>query len=333
VNITRHLALLWLIALTGVEAQITVTNVTGSDALLASRSSNLITNGSFETGVPTTHDTGDLGVLRSAFAAVTVGSPLVGVENTVTPTGWSTAGSTGVNNYSSWSNTSTGQNYYPGTNNGTFHGGNSTNAAVQPDGNYGLYFGNSGVTSVSSGFSVNSDTNGVLGVTGTISNTSVYGSTVVSQSVNLTAGHAYLLDFWTSGEEATTGRFGRDGIFQVQIVGSSTSNFYFSAPSGANVDAIGTASATGTSQRYHVFFTPTVSQAYTFSWTSWGHFNLNGLTTNWNYGNVQTSELVLDDVVLNDVTTPEPSTWGAGVVFLLLVGLKLRNRRRALALI
>jgi hypothetical protein len=290
----------------------------------------LITNGSFETGAPTTHDTGDLGVLRSAFAAVTVGSPLVGVVNTVTPTGWSTTGSTGVNSYSSWSNTNTGQNYYPGTNAAPYHGGNSTQAVVQPDGNFGLYFGNFAATSVSGNFSVNSDTNGVLGVTGTISNTSAYGSTRISQSVNLTAGHDYLLDFWASGEEATVGAFARDGIFRVQIAGNSTSSFYFSAPSGANVDSIGNAVTTGTEQRYHIYFTPTSTRSYTFSWTSWGHLNLNGLTTNWNYGNVATSELVLDDVVLNDVTTPEPSTWGAGVVLLLMVGLKLRNRRKAL---
>jgi hypothetical protein len=236
------------------------------------------------------------------------------------------AGSTGVNNYSTWTNTNTGQNYYDGTGTAPYHGGAAIQAVAQTNGNFGLYFGNYTATSVSSGFTVAGSTDGVLNVSGTLSNTSNYGTTIISQTVTLTAGRTYLLDFWTSGEDATDTRFARDGIFRTQIIGPTTTyDFYFGAPGGQNVDATGTADTVGTSQRYKINFTASTTGSYTFDWQSWGHINLGGLTPNWSYGNVETSELVLDDVILNDVT-PEPSTWAAGLAILLLTLIPLWKR-------
>ncbi|PYJ03962.1 MAG: hypothetical protein DME25_10835, partial [Verrucomicrobia bacterium] len=111
---------------------------------------------------------------------------------------------------------------------------------------------------------------------------------------------AYLLDFWTSGEELAGGQFLVDGFFGLQITGEPT--IYLAAPSGSGL--------VGPSQRYQVLFNPT-SPNVTFRWINWGHY--------FDANNNLSNELVLDDVILNLTEVPEPTGLGLvalGAIFL-----------------
>jgi len=127
--------------------------------------------------------------------------------------------------------------------------------------------------------------------------------TLAQTVTGLSTGSAYLLDFWTSGEDASTGAFPHDGIFQLDITGESS--MYFTAPSGNT--------GLGTSQRYYVLFQPT-SSTTTFTWTNWGHY-LGG----------QATALVLDDVILNKSAVPEPATMA--VMGMCVLALARRRKR------
>lgn len=114
------------------------------------------------------------------------------------------------------------------------------------------------------------------------------GPVTLKQTVTgLNTSSTYVLDFWTSGENVGTPEFAIDGFFGLQITGESL--LYFAAPSGNG--------PIGSSQRYQVYFTPSVSTV-TFEWDNWGHYSGPGGLSD---------ELVLDDVILNVVETPKPS--------------------------
>ncbi|MDD5262741.1 MAG: hypothetical protein PHD76_12925 [Methylacidiphilales bacterium] len=326
-------------------AQILVSSVTGSTSLLGNHGSNLITNGSFETGASTTTDSFSGGIIRDNW---TQSSGLTGFNQHV-PTGWSNAGSSGANNYATWTNTaggalgSVGQSYYPGT--GANAGSDPISSAAVPDGSKALYFGNLYIASVSAGIHINSDVNGVLSMTagtGTLSHTltsadfhpsTANGTSRISQAVTLIAGHKYLLDFWAGGEDSnivagttTDPQYNSDGIFMASITSTSTtSQFFFDSASGTGVDAQGLSSGVGTFQRYHINFIAASTGTYTLSFQSWGHGSSSN-TVNWFTGTqasgVGASELVLDDVILNDLT-PEASTLAAGAVVLMMAGFPL----------
>jgi hypothetical protein len=188
-------------------------------------------------------------------------------------TGWSAAGQPGT--YASWGNDGNGR---------------LRASELLPDGQNAVYFGGGIMASVTPLPTFNPDG------TVTFSSSPVFVPKPTSAPVTLwqtvsglNTSLSYTLDFWTSSEAAGGSNFpGGDGFFGLDITGES--QMYFAAPSGM--------SGLGTSQRYYIEFQPSASTV-TLQWTNWGHFNnVNGLTT----------ELVLDDVILNPTPVPEPAS-------------------------
>ena len=139
----------------------------------------------------------------------------------------------------------------------------------------------------------------------------------------LNTSNQYGLSFWVSGENAAT-RLYSDGIFGLDVTGFSTT--YLTVPSGT--------SALGASHVYRFEFVPTNSTT-TITFTNWGHF-YDAQTTGWTI-NVFTTELVLDDVILNDLGpvrpaggVPEPFTAtlaGMALAVVALAGTRRRSKR------
>ena len=127
----------------------------------------------------------------------------------------------------------------------------------------------------------------------------------LAQTVGLTVGNTYVLDFWVSGEANTSG-FGNAGVFQLFIGGS---NVFLTDPgTAANPGGI-----TGAFARYTVTFTAdNALEPITFR----------------NYGHVcgSCTELVLDDLGLH-AAVPEPGTLSlAALAALGMAGLRRRRR-------
>ena len=258
-------------ALSPLLASASIVSISSGDTLIGNRLLNLIQNGSFEAdaGFATNY---------SAWATGTTQLPAMSI------TGWQASGQSG--SYAIWGNDGSSK---------------IVGSEVMPDGPNGVYFGG-GIMGAPSPMPTVA-ANGIV----TFSSTPVFSPkpnqapVMLWQTVSgLNTSQTYLLDFWTSGEDATAPQFADDGIFGLDITGEST--MYFSAPSSYT--------GLGTSQRYYVMFQPTASTV-TFTWTNWGHYiTPNGLST----------ELVLDDVILNVQAVPEPATLavlGAGALALL----------------
>ena len=114
----------------------------------------------------------------------------------------------------------------------------------------------------------------------------------------LTVGATYLLDFWTSGE-FDNGRLIEPSVFGLSIGSESVFLTVPSPLSVFNADSI----------RYYVYFTAT-NNTESISFINWGHISEDSQSTT-------ATELVLDDVIVNNVSIPEPSlTWS----FLALAG-------------
>lgn len=125
----------------------------------------------------------------------------------------------------------------------------------------------------------------------------------------MTPGAQYALSFWASGKSAVGGcGFGHDGIFGLDLTGNAT--LFLAAPSGC--------SSLGNSHVYEFTFVPS-DPVVTLTFTNWGHFSPTG-TTGWTLPT--TTELVLDDVIINAV--PEPNS--VGLLALSLLGLALAGR-------
>ena len=265
------------------------TQITSGDALLGDRGSNLLSNGSFEAAGPVGATPNTL----SFWAAGTNNAPFVSVS------GWGTAGAAAT--YS----------YYGGA-------GNGKNVA---DGSNSLYFGNFYAAQINETPVFNADGTVTFSGSPTITSRNAgpgwglapgnYGTSVLGQNISgLTIGQTYLLDFWASGEDAgpSGGTFPHDGFFQFQIAGTDSGGletYYLAAPSGN--------SGLGISQRYYVEFVAGATDVG-ISFTNFGHMgNQNESnpafvpTAGWTLPT--TSELVLDDVILNHIPTiPEPSS-------------------------
>jgi hypothetical protein len=170
--------------------------------------------------------------------------------------------------------------------------------AANPHGNNGLYFGNN-FNSVGTTASIATSGEITFASTPTFSNRP--GPVTLSQTVSgLSTTDVARLEFWVSGESNTSG-FTGTGLFGLSISGETLT--YLLLPSSSNTF--------GASQRYYVDFTPT-SSSLTISFLNWGHItDINGSGT----------ELVLDDVILNQV--PAPSALG-----LLGMGALVAGRRR-----
>lgn len=250
---------------------------------------NLVVNGSFEVGAPAPNGP------VNYWATGTTNTPF-GV-----PGGWSSSGAPAT--YAYWGSTGSGPYY---TNFG----------AALPDGQSGLYFGNL-FTSV--------DQTPVWNANGTVSFanpptfTPTYGvPAVLSQTVptDLNPSPAYLLSFWVSGEDAQFGQW-PDGVFGLRVTNVLPGDpiQYLTTPGGQ--------SSLGSSIRFEYQFTPiNPLLPVTIEFINWGHLNA------WldpNSGAVtqmpMTSELVLDDVIVNMVPAP-------GAAMVLGAGALLAARRR-----
>jgi MYXO-CTERM domain-containing protein len=234
-------------------------------ATLANPTANLITNGSFETGAAGNQNWTGPGPHTGPSPP---GSP-------VTIPSWNAAYPTGA--YGWWGPI-------------TFAGapcGEATNC---------VYFGN---WTMSASATPTTLSNGVVlfggpvTFTNTAPNFANQGPVTLSQTVSLTVGETYLLDFWTSGEEVG----GAPGVFGLTI---GSNHIYLEAVEAA--------------RRYYVSFSPSTA-ATTITFSNWGHLVQNSVIG---------TELVLDDVILNATTTPEP----ASALLLPLALAALARRRR-----
>lgn len=253
-----------------------IVSVVGNDTLVGNRPANLILNGSFEADV-------GFATNNSYWATGT------GLTPTMSLTSWTASGQ--VASYAIWGNDGLG--------------GIKGSASI-PHGNNALYFG-AGIMAVVAPFPTEAADGQVsFSSTPALLSKPTDGPVTLEQTVSgLNTSATYLLDFWTSGENIGTTEFPVDGFFGLQITGEPL--VYLAAPSGNG--------PTGASQRYQVYFVPSVPTV-TFRWINWGHyFGPNGLS----------DELVLDDVILNGVV-PEPATFAT--VGLASAGLLLRRRVR-----
>jgi hypothetical protein len=181
-------------------------------------------------------------------------------------------------------------------------------SAPLPHGTNGLYFG-AGIMAVVAPWPTEAaDGQVTFGSPPALLSKPTDGPVTLEQTVSgLNPSATYLLDFWTSGENIGTPEFSVDGFFGLEITGES--RLYFASPSGNG--------PVGNSQRYQVYFNPASTTA-TFRWINWGHYSgPNGLS----------DELVLDDVILNQMEVPEPSSFGLLGLFGAMLCWQNRARR------
>ena len=182
-----------------------------------------------------------------------------------------------------------------------------------PDGAYGVYFGNSFVSSISE--TPTFLANGRVQFTSppTITPGTGYSPPVqLWQSLSgLNTGHKYGLSFWVSGEASRYPTFQQDGLFALDVTGFDRE--YLAIPCNF--------SPLGISHVYEFTFVPSASNV-TVRFTNWGHFAGNGGTAGWTLPD--TTELALDDVIVNDLgPVPEPAT----ASLLIPAGLALLRKR------
>jgi hypothetical protein len=217
-------------------AQAGIVSISSGSAVVGDHTSNLIANGSFETGA--------VGTQRWAGAA---GQALGGTPNgdgaSVAIPSWNAAFDTGA--YGWW-------------------GPLSFAGAPCANGTSCLYFGNSFATLNSAAtFGANGVVTfaGTAGLTGNFAGNS--DPVVLSQTVSgLVVGSTYTLDFWVSGESNTNG-FNNSGIFGLDV--GSDSVFLTAVAANANGSGI-----SGASKRYLVTFTAD-STSETIAFKNWGH--------------------------------------------------------------
>jgi len=251
---------------------------------LGTHAGNLVTTGSFEFGNPN---------LVAFWATGTANTPF-GV-----PPGWTSSGSS--INYARWGHESVS----PLT---------IANSAPIPDGVKALYFGNAQGGQVNVAPIFNADGEVTFASTPTVL-TTVGAPVILSQTVptHLTPAPSYLLSFWVSGENALFGG-AYDGIFGLRVTNTQAGDptRYFAVPAGGGLGAY------GDQHRFELSFTPINPLApVTLEFINWGHFNLGP------FGLGGTTELVLDDVIVNAVPAP-----GVGAIALSGCVLAARRRRR-----
>lgn len=210
---------------------------------------------------------------------------------TVTPPGWTSSGS--VSSYGVWGNDGPGAPRL-------------RSSAVLPDGRNALYFGNGQTAMPLSAPIYNA--NGEVTFTGTagvVSGPAFPSPVVLFQTVTLPAASSYILSFWVSGEGSGFASPGPlDGIFGMSLSNTQAGDptRYFAVPQVGG-------------RRYEFSFTTlNPSLPVTVRFLNWGHLSIGGGTT----------ELVLDDVIINAV--PGPSA-GVAVGLMGLVACGRRRRR------
>jgi hypothetical protein len=254
---------------------------------------NLVINGSFETGAPAP------GPANYIYWATGTSSMPYAV-----PAGWSASGS--ANNYAKWGSDSGSLLQLLGSD-------------VLPDGQAGLYFGNyaGALTSLPPTF----QPNGTVTFPGAPTMTSPKGNPVnLWQTVptHLTPAASYVFSFWVSGEWSgqTPGGI-PDGIFGLRVINVLPGDpmQYFAVPGGTVLSTL------GISHRFDFSLVPlNPLSPITVEFVNWGHFDL----SLWG-GSPFTTELVLDDVIVNAV--PEPMS----LSLLCLAGSAFLRKRAAIA--
>lgn len=270
-----------------VDASASIVSISTGSVLVGNHSTSLITNGSFETRAA-----GDPAITTDVNWSGVVNNHKVlpqdssgGIVYAIP--GWGQTSSPGA--YGVWG---------PGA--GTARGG-----AACVDGAACLYFGNwftgTGPSNPAIFHADGTVTYATPPVFTNISGINSAPTTLFQTLSGLTIGDEYLLDFWASGEDNNSIR-PDPGVFGLSI---GTDSLFLTAPSPTSLLA-------ATSIRYNVKFKATsINETLTF--TNWGHVTGNS------------TELILDDVVINH--TPEPST----VALILPVLLFLLSTKSAVA--
>jgi len=257
---------------------------------------NLVTNGSFENGAPADGTSN-----WTYWASGTSNTPLI------VPPGWTSSGAPA--NYALWGNDGS-PNYHMNF------------SAILPDGRIGMYFGNGAPVLVNQPPTFHPDGTVTFPNAPTFTNNfSGNVPVILKQTIptNTNVAPSYKFSFWVSGEDAGgfTTPFGGLGIF-----GMRASNVLIGDPIQWLAVPESVTGAFGSSHLFEYTFTPLNSSLpVTLEFINWGHFDLSA------YGGTNfTTELVLDDVIVNAVV-PEPATT------LVLMGpsvlaVTLRPRRR-----
>jgi hypothetical protein len=272
-------------------------SLTIGSSLGTTHAGNLVTNGSFETGRPPDGTANELywatGTSLTPFAV---------------PPGWTSSGS--PTSYALWGNDATLPQSIQGSDG-------------LPDGDAALYFGNGAPVLVSQPPTFN--VNGTVSFPSPPAFTNFYSTApvILNQTINTPGFPApsYNFSFWVSGEGAVNGQqFTERGIFGLQVTnvlpGDPTQ--WLTVPNGI-------LNSFGVSHLYEFSFTPlNPLLPVDINFINWGHFDLSP------YGGSNfTTELVLDDVIINAV--PEPGN----LALLAMAGMGLyfagRRHRRTTA--
>jgi len=266
-----------------------------SSGLGTTQAGNLVTNGSFENGAP-----------APGFANAQYWATGTTLTPFAIPAGWSSSG--GASSYAYWGS----DGNFPNSINGS---------AAIPDGTAAMYFGNGAPAFVDQPPTFNA--NGTVTFPAAPNFTTLFSPVpvVLSQTINTpaTPAPAYNFSFWISGEGAVSGQnFSERGIFGLQVTNVLAGDpvQYLSVPNGSF-------NTFGQSHLYEYTFTPlNPLLPVTINFINWGHFDL----ATYGMSNF-TTELVLDDVIVNAV--PEPSSMLLVASALTALGCTaVRNRRR-----
>jgi hypothetical protein len=273
---------------TSAEASLTLTTGLGT-----THAGNLVANGSFEIGAP---PSGTANLLR--WATGTSLTPFA------VPAGWTSFGSSAT--YASWGN------------DGTFPQSLVGSAPI-PDGNAAMYFGNGGPAFVDQPPTFNAD--GSVSFPAAPNFSSFFGPpATLSQTINTPANPAplYKMSFWVSGEDAAgTSPFQERGIFGFQMTNVLPGNpvQWLAVPNGVN-------NTFGTSYLYEYTFAPlNPLLPVDIMFINPGHLDLAA----YSMANF-TTELVMDDMIINSV--PEPTSWALAAWALFAMGLAHRRLGR-----
>lgn len=273
------------VLVTASSAQAALTLLSGPQ--LGTHTGNLVTNGSFEIGAPAPN--GPVNV----WATGTTLTPFA------VPPGWSSSGA--PQTYAWWG----GQGVGPYT---------TAGSANLPDGSAGMYFGNAAGATVNQPPTFNPD--GTVSFPNPPTFTPALSATCnLWQSVptNTNLSPSYLLSFWASGEDV--GNSPTPGVAR-GIFGLRVTNVLPGDP----IQYLTVPGSQTNSRRYEYSFIPLNPLApVTVEFINWGHMNLSA----WG-GPGGTTELVLDDVIVNTVPAPGAHACAA----LAAAALFARARRR-----
>lgn len=261
------------------------------NTLVRTSPTNLVANGSFETGGPSTGNAVSYFWTRPC--------------NTNKPTGWTVSGD--VMSYGFWGyfqSTDASQYNAVPCDNTLQTGGGDNMLSAAGDGNNLLYFGNYTATAGAVAPAYNATSGEYIPRTGVAAADAAINwapgagvptvPLILSQSVTgLTVGNYYELEFWVTGENYG----GPDGIFDLQI---GAKHFWLTAPGPDNQNG------KGNDERYHVVFqADATTEAIAFK--NYGHFNVFNNTPamdSWFAASLNSvsGELALDDVIINERT-------------------------------